>query len=197
MVKPTTPSKRLVRLLVSRQGSGKTRRLRAKVTAAELAEAVSLLRTCCPDADLLDQEQTRALCRKILADALAPSRIPHPDQDWDIISVYAEKQDLTRHEACVELGLAVKVKPKPKLTPIEQEQQKTTKLAKMRTIEATARRRGMGKEIMDKIAEIEGLMWVTREVIRGKFDEPPTEPAHESHEPVDDLDDMQFSPPDP
>ena len=93
---------------------------------------------CCHDANLVDPEQSHALCRKVLAAALAPDRSPHPDQNWDLVSVYAGLQKLERGEACVKLGLAIKIEPK--LTAIEQEKKNLT--AVIEFIQA-ARQRGM------------------------------------------------------
>ena len=170
MVKPSTPGKKLVELLVSKQGGGKTRRLRSKVTAAEVAEAVTILRTCCPDANLLDPEQSHALCKKVLAAALAPDRAPHPDQNWDLVAVYAGLQKIERGEACVELGLAVKVtEPEPELTPIEKAEKQ---LAQARRIADSARKRGDPR--LTKAAEnMVGMFWVALDMLQHGFGDSP------------------------
>jgi hypothetical protein len=105
----------LAKLLLTRQGTGKARRLRPKIAAAEVREAIGLLRDWCPDANLADRAQSDALCRKMLTVAVAP-RVPHPDQDWDLVAVYAGLRGIERGDACVELGLAIKVKPPEPMT---------------------------------------------------------------------------------
>ncbi len=141
MVKPSTPGKKLADLLVSRQGGGKTRRLRRKVTTAEVAEAVALLQTYCPNANLLDPEQCHALCVKVLGAALAPNRIPDPKENWDLVAVFAGLRGIKRAEACVELGLAIQVKSESTST--------VQKIALVRDIIRMARKRGDRRMVKD------------------------------------------------
>ena len=46
-------------------------------------------------------------------------RVPHHDEDWDLVAVYARLRGIKRHEACHELGLCPKAKPKRTLFPKE------------------------------------------------------------------------------
>lgn len=170
MVKPSTPGKKLADLLVSKQGSGKTRRLRRKITAAEVAEAVALLRTCRPDADLVKPDESHALCKAVLDAALAPARTPSPDQNWDLVSVYASLRRVERSDACVELGLTIKVvQPKSEPIPIEQ------RLAQARNLVRTARQRGDVK-LVKAAQRFLGLVEIEKEMMDGKWDSPPPSP---------------------
>ena len=108
MTGPTRPFEPLAKLLLTKQGAGKARRLRPKIAPAEVKRAIALLREWCADANLTDREQSDAVCRKMLTVAVEP-RVPHPDQDWDLVAVYAGLRGIERGDACVELGLAVKV----------------------------------------------------------------------------------------
>jgi hypothetical protein len=159
---PPPPFKKLADLLVTKQGGGKTRRLRRKVTAAEVAEAVSLLRTYCPDADLLDRWESHAVCQKVLAAALAPNRKPHPDQNWDLVSVYAGLRGLEWRAACVELGLASKVKSG---VPIE------WKLAQARELVRLARQHHHSDRVIEAAKRFLGLVEVERDMMKMLDDE--------------------------
>ena len=119
MTGPTRPFQPLAKLLLTKQGAGKARRLRPKIAAADVRKAIALLRDWHPDANLVDREQSDAVCRKMLTVAVEP-RLPHPDQDWDLVAVYAGLRGIERGDACVELGLAVKVNS-PKLATLDGE----------------------------------------------------------------------------
>ena len=162
---PPPPFKKLADLLVSKQGGGKSRRLRRKVTAAEVAEAVSLLRTYCPDAKLLDAKQSDALCRKVLVAALSPDRKPHPKENWDLVSVYAGLQKIERGEACVELGLTIRVQSKFPPLPSEQ------KLAQARDLVRLARRQGDAK-VVKAAKRFQGLIELELQILQDNNDHP-------------------------
>ncbi len=186
MVKPSTPGEKLADLLVSRQGGGKTRRLRRKVTTAEVAEAVALLQTYCPNVNLLDPEHCHALCVKVLGAALAPNRIPDPKENWDLVAVFAGLRGIGRAEACVELGLAVQA-VKSKSTSTVQ------KIALVRDIIRMARNRGDRRMVKDAEEWLAALMLGT---LVNEEASPPSQSPSIPTEVVDLLDGMTFSQPD-
>ena len=104
MVKRSTPQATLLRLFTAPTASG-ARRLRRGVTADEVAAAVEVVRLWFPEADLTDRKVSRLKCVLALEAALGQDRVPHPDEDWDLVAVYAWLRRKPRQEACRELGL--------------------------------------------------------------------------------------------
>jgi hypothetical protein len=106
MVKPSNARELLTRL-VTRRG-GDLARLRRGVTATEVAEAVAFVRQWFSKADLGDPKTARDTCTIAMDAALGPDRVPDPNDDWDLVAVYARCRAMKRQEACYELGLRKK-----------------------------------------------------------------------------------------
>jgi hypothetical protein len=110
-MKPWTP-KDLLRRLVTRRGNGSLRHLRKDVTAAEVQAAVGVVRHWLPEYDLRVSIKCRNACRAALGQALG-DRQPHPDEDWDLVEVYAGLVGVSRAEACELLHLPPSPEPEP------------------------------------------------------------------------------------
>ena len=109
----------LLKRLVTRQGGGVMRRLRRGVTAEEVALAIDVVRLWDSDFDLSVPRKSRRCCTFILQAALGQDQVPHPDEDWDLVAVYARLLGIDRDEACVKLELVKK--PKPERTLLKSE----------------------------------------------------------------------------
>ena len=112
MLRQKTDPLHLLERLATRQGSGTVRRMRRGVTAVEVALAIEVVRIWFPDDDLIDEENARRTCSFAMDAALGADRVPNPDDDWDLVAVYARLRGVNRNEACIELGLVEKPKPK-------------------------------------------------------------------------------------
>jgi hypothetical protein len=117
--------------------------------------------------------------------AVAP-RVPHPDQDWDLVAVYAGLRGIERGDACVELGLAIKVKP-PEPVSLDRQVAMARDIVRMarRHHEATEPRTAERAQAAKALKSAESLFAVLsvrkewEEWLEAKKDSPPPPPKPE------------------
>jgi hypothetical protein len=122
MVKGSSPRQILVNLL-TRQGQGKTRRMRRGLTAQEVKAAIEVVSWSCPDTDWGDARATAKACWTAVSKAGRVKPAPPADYwmdeyAWDLIVLYNYLADVatSRNATLGALGL----KPfDPTLDPME------------------------------------------------------------------------------
>jgi hypothetical protein len=114
MLKPSTPQETLRRLL-TRQGSGKFRRLRKGATAKELADAIAIVRIKFPEAKCwLNAVPTGLVCSGVIGNVLGhadrvPDRRGARAAEWDLVGAWMRKTGVEdRAKAVQMLGLPTK-----------------------------------------------------------------------------------------